>query len=135
MEKYSEAIAIVDRPKIAEYKSETSTKITHTPLSTASLWDRLLLFVDSIAGYVLGAHIGFFVGWLIGFVSGSSYVKYFEPIYIYETSRLSYWELLPYRIASDCAIIGIIAGVVIIKIAECKSLRHNIISLCHKSTL
>jgi NhaP-type Na+/H+ or K+/H+ antiporter len=129
MEKYSIAIAIVDRPKIAEYKSETSTKITHTSLSNVSLWDRLLLFVDSIAGCVFGAHIGFFVGWLVGFVSGISYVKYFEPVYIYDISQLSHWELLPYRVASDCAIIGIIAGVIFIKIAERRLLRHNIISL------
>jgi hypothetical protein len=129
MERCSGAIAVIDRPKIAEYKSETSTKTAHTSLSNASLLDRLLLFVDFIAGYALGANIGFFVGWLVGFVSGSSYVKYFEPVYIYDTSQLFYWELLPYRVARDCAIIGVVAGVVIIKIVEHRLFRHNIISL------
>jgi hypothetical protein len=83
-------------------------------------------------GYAFGAYIGFAVGWLAGFILGSTYAEYFRPVYVYDLNQLSYWELLLCRVAIDCAIVGVIVGVVIIEVAERWLLRHNIISLCDK---
>ncbi len=129
MEGYSGAIAVMDRPEVAFCKPETPPKVTPTHFSNVSLWGRLLLFVGSIVEYAFGAHMGFAAGWLAGFLLGDTYVEYFKPAYMSDIGQPSYWELLPFRSAKDCAIFGIVVGIVIIAIVKNKLLRRNIVSL------
>ena len=132
MEGYSEAIAVMDRPEVAFCKPETPPKVTPTHFSNVSLWGRLLLFVGSIVEYAFGAHMGFAAGWLAGFLLGDTYVEYFKPAYMSDIGQPSYWELLPCRFAKDCAIFGIVAGIVIIAIVKNKLLSQRVIFFCKK---
>jgi hypothetical protein len=132
MEGYSEAIGVIDRPEVISYEPEIPYKATSAALSRFSIWNRLLLFAGSVAIYIFGAHVGFAIGWLAGFLLGNTYVKYFGQVYINNLSQLYFWESMPRRAALSCAIVGVIAGVIIVKIIEQKLLKRNIISFLNK---
>ncbi len=119
MEGYSEAIAVMDRPKFAFCKPETHPKVTLIHLSIVSLWGRLLLFVGSIVEYAFGAPMGFAAGWLVGLYLGTVYVKHFEPVYFSDYSGLDeifYWSTLHYDFAYFGRIVGIPIGAILILI-------------------
>lgn len=132
MEGYSGSIAILDRPEVSCCRTENPPSAAPTAVLNVSLLGRLLLFAGSIVEYAFGAHIGFAACWVAGFLLGDTYVEYLKPAYMNDLGQLSYWELLPYRFAKDCAIFGIVAGIIIIAIVKNKLLRHNIVSLYEK---
>jgi hypothetical protein len=69
-----------------------------------------------VVEYAFGMQIGYVFGWIIGLYVGHSYVTYFEPVYLYDLSRLSYWRLAPSIFAQNGALIGVVVGMIAIAI-------------------
>ena len=94
-------------------------------------WDKLLGFVKVVVEYAFGMHVGYAVGWVIGLYAGYVYVEHFEPVYMADLSRLSYWRLAPYIFARNGAFIGVAVGMIAIAVMytrshqECKSDEHT----------
>jgi hypothetical protein len=100
-----------------------------------SIWrllDRLLFFIKPVAEYALGMHIGFAFGCLFGLVAGHIYVRHFEPVYLDDLNRLSYWTAIPNVFARYGALAGLIIGVISIVIINGRLLDQRIITLCEK---
>ena len=68
--------------------------------------------------YAFGMHIGYFFGWVTGLYAGHIYVERFEPVYLYDLSRLAYWRLAPYMFARNAAVIGVAAGMIAIAVID-----------------
>lgn len=105
-------------------------------ISKEQLFDKLLGIVKVVVEYAFGMHIGYAIGWVIGLYAGYTYVEHFEPVYMDDLSKLSYWRLAPYVFARNGAFIGVAVGMIAIAIMyakshkECKSDEHNS-HLCH----
>lgn len=108
-----------------EYKTGNSSIPLNVIVSREPLRCKLLSFVKVTAEYALGIHIGFGIGWLIGFFAGTSYVKHNEPVYIKDLSQLLHWRLIPYECARSCAIIGVVIGAIVIAICTLKSEKYH----------
>lgn len=74
-------------------------------------------------------HIGFAIGWLIGLYAGNIYCEYFQSGFFSETLALSQWGLIPYHFVRNGAILGSIAGVVMIPIVNSRLLNKRVIAL------
>jgi hypothetical protein len=103
-------------------------------ISTEQLLDKLLFFVKAVVEYAFGMHVGYVIGWLVGFYAGEFYVEHFEPMYLDDLSRLSYWRLAPREFAGNGALIGLAAGVIAIAIINAKLLNQRIVSLYERGT-
>ncbi|MGD8501182.1 MAG: winged helix-turn-helix domain-containing protein [Phycisphaerales bacterium] len=103
-------------------------------ISKEQLLDKLLFFVKAALEYAFGMHIGYVVGWLTGFYAGEFHVEHFEPMYLEDLSRLSYWRLVPSEFAGKGAVIGLAAGAIVIAIINAKLLNQRIVSLYEKGT-
>jgi len=101
-------------------------------ISTWQLLDRLLFFVTPTVEYILGMHIGFAFGWLIGLWAGHSYVKHFEPVYFDDISQLSFWREAPYIFAKHGALTGLAIGVIAIAIINGMLINQRVTSLFEK---
>lgn len=66
--------------------------------------------------YAFGIYMGYTPGWLAGLWVGFIYVKHFKPVFIETISELSQWRLTPYEFAKNGAVIGVVAGIIAIKI-------------------
>lgn len=104
-----------------------------TDISKGQLFDRLLFLIKPVVEYALGMHIGFLLGWLTGLCVGYSYVKYFEPAYLDDLSRLSYWREAPDIFAEHGALIGLAIGVIVIAIINSALLSQRVTSLFEKN--
>jgi hypothetical protein len=62
--------------------------------------------------------IGYVLGWIIGLYVGHYYIEYFEPVYMYDLSQLSFWRLLPSIFAQSGAFIGVVLGMIAIAIVN-----------------
>lgn len=96
------------------------------------LLDKLLIFVKPAVEYIFGMHIGFALGWLTGLCVGHCYVKYFEPVYLNDLSRLTYWREVPFLFARHGALTGLAIGVIVIALINSMLLNQRVISLCEK---
>ena len=105
-------------------------------ISKEQLFDKLLAIVKVVVEYAFGMHIGYAIGWVIGLYAGYTYVEHFEPVYMDDLSKLSYWRLAPYVFARNGAFIGVAVGMIAIAVIyvrsrqECKSDEHTR-HLCH----
>ena len=124
MDSYVKSVGVTKKFKACKFLLPISFRI-----SVGRFLDRLLFFVKIFAEYALGIHIGYAIGWLIGLWIGHTYVKHFEPVYLEDLSRLSYWRLAPNIFAKNGAMIGIAAGAIAIAILNSKSLNRRITSL------
>lgn len=123
-------------------KSINSTKECKTNNSSCAFWiiapierllDKLLFFVKPAVEYIFGMHIGIAFGWLIGLWAGHSYVEHFEPPYLDDFSRLSYWREAPDIFAEHGALIGLAIGVIVIDIINGALLSQRVTSLFEKN--
>ena len=101
-------------------------------ISIRKLLNRLLFLIKPTAEYAFGMHIGFAFGWLTGLCLGHSYVKYFEPVYLNDLSRLNYWREAPFLFARHGALTGLVLGVTAIAIINGALLNHRITTLYEK---
>lgn len=109
------------------------SKLLWINISTRKLLDRLLFLIKPAVEYIFGMHIGFALGWLTGLCVGHSYVKYFEPVYLNDLSRLTYWREAPFLFARHGALTGLTIGVIVIALINSTLLNQRIISLCEKN--
>ena len=96
------------------------------------LLDKLLIFVKPAVEYIFGMHIGFALGWLTGLCIGHSYVENYEPVYLNDLSRLTYWREAPFLFARHGALTGLAIGVIVIALINSTLLNQRVISLCEK---
>lgn len=101
--------------------------------SIERLLDQLLFFIKPVVEYIFGMHIGFALGWLTGLCVGHCYVKYFEPVYLNDLSRLTYWREAPFLFARHGALTGLAIGVIAIALINRTLLNQRVISLCKKN--
>jgi len=132
MESYAEAVGIMERSDVGSDKTDISSHLTSIKVSMIRLLDRLLLFIKAIAEYSSGIYIGAVVGWLLGFGAGNAYIERFKPVYFSDLNELGRWEFIPYGFARSGAIIGIIAGAIVIAFINSRLLIHRVVSLYEK---
>lgn len=89
---------------------------------------KLLILVKGIVEYAFGMQIGYVLGWIIGLYVGHYYIEYFEPVYMYDLSQLSFWRLLPSIFAQNGALIGVAVGMIAIAIINNILLDDNFVS-------
>jgi len=102
-------------------------------VSRSQLFDHLLFFLKEVLEYAFGMNIGYVIGWFMGLYIGNSYIKYFEPVYLDDLSKLSsflsYWRSVPYIFAQYGAMIGVAIGIIAIAIINNKLLNQRVITL------
>jgi hypothetical protein len=76
-------------------------------------------------------YIGAIAGGLLGRYAGNVYVTHFEPVYLYDFSELKQWGLVPYEFARNGAVIGVVAGVIVVAIINSILLSQRVVSLYH----
>ncbi|MBN2180764.1 MAG: hypothetical protein JW715_02530 [Sedimentisphaerales bacterium] len=90
--------------------------------------DKLFTVIKAVVEYAFGMHIGYALGWITGLYIGHSYVEHFEPVYMHDLSRLSYWRLAPSIFAHNGALIGVVVGMIAIAVINRMLLDDNIAS-------
>ena len=128
MESFAKSIDIMKQS--GNGGSSNSLRMT---VSRRKLLDRLLFLIKPIAEYAFGMHIGFALGWLTGLCAGHSYVKYFEPVYLDDLSRLTYWRQAPFLFARYGTLAGMAIGVIAIATINSTLLNQRVILLFEKN--
>jgi hypothetical protein len=100
--------------------------------SVTRLLDRLLHFLEPIVEYAFGMHIGFAIGWALGLWTGHIYVANAKPLYFSGLGEVRQWMVMPYAFARTGAIIGLVAGAILIAVISHKLLRRAV-SAWHES--
>lgn len=129
MESCAEEVGLMERIDVGSHNTYSSSQSTSINVPIVPPFDRLLSFIKSVVEYAFGMHIGFAVGWLLGWYGGNVYVEYFEPAYFSDLNELGRWNLMPYSFAKSGAIIGAVAGAITIVVITRKLLRTRIASL------
>lgn len=90
--------------------------------------DKLLFLIRPVVDYAFGIFMGYILGWLAGYRAGFIYVEHYRPVYFETISLLTKWRLMPYEFAKNGAVIGIVAGIIIITIINSTLLNRKITS-------
>lgn len=85
-------------------------------VQAVAISDKLLFLFESVVDYAFGIFMGYTLGWLAGLWVGLTYVEHYRPVYFETISLLSRWRLMPYEFAKNGAVIGVVAGIIAIKI-------------------
>jgi len=120
---------------VGSHNTDSPSHSTSIDVPIVPLFDRLLSFVEGVVEYAFGMHIGFAVGWLLGWYGGNLYVEHFEPAYFSGLNEFRQWSLMPYGLAKTGAIIGAVAGAITIAVLTRKLLRTRIVSLYKKEVI
>ncbi len=120
---------------VGSHNTDSPSHSTSINVPIVPLFDRLLSFVEGVVEYAFGMHIGFAVGWLLGWYGGNLYVEHFEPAYFSNLNELRQWSLMPYHFTRGGAIIGAAAGAIAIAVVTRKLLRTRIVSLYKKEVV
>ena len=134
MESCAEAVGMMEKfePTIRRVGPDSPSHSTSINVPIVPLFDWLLSFVKGGVEYAFGMHIGFAVGWLLGWYGGNVYVEYFEPAYFSDLNELRHWSLMPYYFTGSGAIIGVVAGAILIAVINSKLLSQTVASLFEK---
>lgn len=116
MERCSEAIGMMEKFDFGSHNTDGSSHSTSINVPIVPLFDRLLCFIEGAVEYAFGMHIGFAVGWLLGWYGGNVYVEHFEPVYFSDLNQIRQWSLMPYGFAKTAATIGAVAGTITIAV-------------------
>lgn len=137
MESCAETVGMMEKfePIIRRVGPDSPSHSTSINVPIVPLFERLLSFVKRGVEYAFGMHIGFAVGWLLGWYGGNVYVEHFEPAYFSDWNELRQWSLMPYYFTGSGAIIGAVAGAITIAVLTRKLLRTRIVSLYKKEVI
>ena len=97
-------------------------------VQAVAISDKFLFLIESVVDYAFGIFMGYTLGWLVGLWTGSTYVEHYRPVYFETISLLTKWRLMPYEFAKNGAVIGIVAGIIAIKIINGFLLNRKIAS-------
>jgi hypothetical protein len=131
MENYAEAIVMMEESDIGADDVASSSYLNLLDFLTVAFFDRVLFFVKAVVEYSFGMYIGAIAGGLLGRYAGNVYVTHFEPVYLYDFSALKQWGLIPYEFAGNGAVIGMVAGVIVVAIINSILLSQRVVSLYH----
>jgi hypothetical protein len=129
MENNAEAVVMMEESDIGTDSAINSSHLNPVDFLTVAFFDRVLFFIKAVMEYAFGMYIGVIVGRLLGQHVGNVYVTHFEPVYLYDFSELERWGLIPYEFAGNGAIIGAVAGVIMVAIINTNLLNQRIASL------
>ena len=108
---------------------EDSSRLPAESIGRGYLLDRILYFVQIAVGYGFGIHVGLAVGWLFGRYVGGIYVEHCEPVHLSDLNEIMHWYMMPWTFARAGAIVGVLAGLLAIRIAETIFLNRAVTSL------
>jgi len=139
MENYAEAIVMMEESDIGSDDVATPDKVIRGLLDFLTVafrvrlrrFDRVLFFVKAVVEYAFGMYIGAIAGGLLGRYAGNVYVTHFEPVSLYDFNELQRWGLMPYEFAGNGAVIGMVAGVIVVAIINSILLSQRVVSLYH----
>ena len=106
---------LADKDIRVNYTVNPSGSVSQAALAVAIL-DRFLFFIEPVIDYAFGIFMGYALGWITGLWAGLIYVKHYEPVSIETINEVFQWRLTPYEFAKYGAIIGIVAGIIVIKL-------------------
>lgn len=132
MESHADGVIAMKRIEVDSDNTDNFKRLI--PIDGQSEWllDRLLFFVEAVVGYSFGMIVGACIGWILGWCTGNVYVEHFEPVYMDNLSELSRWRLMPYYFARNGAIVGVLAGAIMITIINSNLLSRRTASLYEK---
>lgn len=132
MENYAEGVGITETSDVGSDKSDISSHLASINVSIIRLLHRLLLFIKGMVEYFFALYIGAVIGWLSGFCTGNVYVEHLKPAYFSDLNELSRWEIMPYCLAKNGTVAGVIGGAIVIAIINSRLLIHRVVSLYEK---